>query len=670
MISLRVKKGSEFVADYSFTKSEVTVGRVADSDMVLDLPTISRKHATITLDRNGYGILDQSAFGTLVNKRSIQSSRLKTGDVVSIFPFTITVSRIVYDSTVASIADDYVRRGEDPLDPGMSYDEVESILGFAPFAAMDPKNFPDKLPLRAVIEHDTAIRNYSSGDLIIRRGDYGNTAFYIVSGRVQVDYGKLPSSLLGHRQRKRKSWPRAVAQMWENPGLPEVRSMDSYKTDARLGYRQSDDSKTRIFLQDISSIVDITELVTLESGEFFGEISALGRTPRSATIIADGEVSVLEIRWKALRNLRRYDEAIREHIDEIYRKRSLDSHLLSTPIFRHVSNEIRGEIKKETTFETYGNFDWNTSYNQYAKRGSDYSISSEPIIAQEGDYPNGLILIRSGFARVSRKVASGHHTVTYLGRGDVFGFQELLEGWRKETTAVLRCTLRAIGYVDILLIPTRLIEKYLLPSIPHADVESIVSRIDQNVLPEKAGVSAHQINQETLESLVENRFINGTATMMIDLDRCTRCDDCVRACGAAHDNNPRFIRHGKVIGKHMVANACMHCTDPVCMIGCPTGAIHRSEAGGEILINDITCIGCGTCANSCPYDNIRMVEINDDNGDMILDKVTHDPVKKATKCDLCVDQLGGPACERACPHDALGRIDMRDLESLGSWLNR
>ena len=52
----------------------------------------------------------------------------------------------------------------------------------------------------------------------------------------------------------------------------------------------------------------------------------------------------------------------------------------------------------------------------------------------------------------------------------------------------------------------------------------------------------------------------------------------------------------------------VECTDPVCMIGCPTGAIHRNVEEGVVVINDDTCIGCGTCANSCPYDNIRLVE--------------------------------------------------------------
>ena len=149
--------------------------------------------------------------------------------------------------------------------------------------------------------------------------------------------------------------------------------------------------------------------------------------------------------------------------------------------------------------------------------------------------------------------------------------------------------------------------------------------------------------------------------MLINLDRCVRCDDCVRACASTHDGNPRFIRHGKTFSNWMVANACMHCADPVCMIGCPTGAIHRSMSGGTVIINDDTCVGCETCANSCPYSNIRMVPIRDENNQQILDQQNHKPIIKATKCDLCADQISGPACVFSCPHDALKRVDLADL---------
>jgi Fe-S-cluster-containing hydrogenase component 2 len=43
---------------------------------------------------------------------------------------------------------------------------------------------------------------------------------------------------------------------------------------------------------------------------------------------------------------------------------------------------------------------------------------------------------------------------------------------------------------------------------------------------------------------------------------------------------------------------------------------------------------------------------------------------KATKCDLCASQHGGPACQRACPHDALRRVDMQQLPALADWIDR
>jgi len=156
--------------------------------------------------------------------------------------------------------------------------------------------------------------------------------------------------------------------------------------------------------------------------------------------------------------------------------------------------------------------------------------------------------------------------------------------------------------------------------------------------------------------------------MLIDLDRCTRCDDCVRACATTHDGNPRFIRQGPTHDHIMVANACMHCVDPVCMIGCPTGAIARDFDSGTIRINDRTCIGCATCANSCPYQAIRMVEIREPSGAYYVDAATQLPIAKATKCDLCASQLTGPACQAACPHDALVRIDLGNLAGLASWV--
>jgi Fe-S-cluster-containing hydrogenase component 2 len=62
-----------------------------------------------------------------------------------------------------------------------------------------------------------------------------------------------------------------------------------------------------------------------------------------------------------------------------------------------------------------------------------------------------------------------------------------------------------------------------------------------------------------------------------------------------------------------------------------------------------------------------MVEIREPGGAFFVDEATQQPILKATKCDFCTGQLTGPACQAACPHDALVRIDMRNVAALGEW---
>jgi Fe-S-cluster-containing dehydrogenase component len=232
--------------------------------------------------------------------------------------------------------------------------------------------------------------------------------------------------------------------------------------------------------------------------------------------------------------------------------------------------------------------------------------------------------------------------------------------------------LRAVGYLDVLRIPTRIVEEHILPHIPKKQLPALLpteapaSNPDQE---RRMEVRPETIETGMLEFLVEQRYINGTQAMMIDLDRCTRCDDCVRACASTHDGNPRFVREGMRHEQYLIANACMHCADPVCMIGCPTGAISRNMTDGIVAINDNTCIGCSTCANSCPYGNIRMVEVRDPKGRPFVDREKNLPIVKATKCDLCIEQIGGPACQRACPHDAMIRIDLTTADQIKTFLH-
>jgi Fe-S-cluster-containing dehydrogenase component len=128
----------------------------------------------------------------------------------------------------------------------------------------------------------------------------------------------------------------------------------------------------------------------------------------------------------------------------------------------------------------------------------------------------------------------------------------------------------------------------------------------------------HAARQRSTQLDAESELLGvalGQRLMVIDLDRCTRCDECVKACVATHDDQPsrsrlfldgpRFQQQvGGTTRNLMLPMTCRSCLDPVCMIPCPVSSIVRGEQG-QILIRD-WCIGCGNCAEACPYSAIQM----------------------------------------------------------------
>jgi Fe-S-cluster-containing dehydrogenase component/CRP-like cAMP-binding protein len=564
-------------------------------------------------------------------------------------------------------------RWDQPFDPGISAEVLDELLKLAPFNEMDPATFNKNIPLAGILKNDCCLHELEKGDIIVREGDYGSSAFLILNGEALVSLKSLPASILGRKSTKPRGWTKAIAQLWTNSKFPETRDTIPAKKTANPTGKRTDAAGTHVFLHDIPRSLPPHESVVMHEGEIFGEISALTRTPRSATVVANSKMRLLEIRWQGFRELLKRNVAMRNHIEQLYREHSLQIHLRETELFKNLAPDSIKQLADAAVFETIGSFQWNQNFKSTRRQDISDRILSEPLVAAEGEYVNGLILIRNGFARLSRQHGDGHQTIAYLGKGQAVGLRELVHNWKTGQQRPWLLSLRAVGYVDVLRIPTATVEKLVLPFL---DPDNLPAP-----LPSQESITAPARNrrltgrEETIEPglmefLVDKRFINGTQALVIDLDRCTRCDDCVRACAATHDNNPRFNRTGEKYDHWMVAQACMHCLDPVCMIGCPTGAIGRDRATGNVTINDQTCIGCSTCANSCPYNNIQMVEINDKHGLPIVELDSEKPIVKATKCDLCVDQLGGPACQRACPHDALVRINLSTTDAIKNWSER
>ncbi len=552
-------------------------------------------------------------------------------------------------------------RENTPFGPDMSDYDLWKLLSAPEIAAIDKNKFPQNNTLESILKNDTRIRQFKPGEVVVREGDYGNSAFLVLNGKLRVVLSPgLQNYLSGKKQTPKKSLWKSLSRIWINQKIPEVRDIPRH-TDPKILKNDNGADSHSVFLQDFSTVLNSSNTALLEEGTLFGELAALRRIPRSATVFAESHVELLEIRWQGLRELRKYDKNWRRMIEKRYSQSGLVNFLKKVPLFESLEEEILQEIAANTLFQSFGTYDWGDPCKNI-RRKDDNAFKHEPVIIRQGDYPDDLLIVRAGFARVSKHLEEGDQTVTYLGVGHAYGADELLQAWEGGKNVSFKVSITALGYVDILRIPATYLEKYVFPQ-----------QTFSNGQPRKKGaasIQGHQLtnllnqsrdNETLMGWAVQERFINGTQAMLINLDRCVRCDDCVNACADAHDGNPRFIRHGKTFGNWMVANACMHCMDPVCMIGCPTGAITRVVADGTVIINDNTCIGCETCAESCPYSNIQMVEINDNKGNPILDLETHQPLLKATKCDLCIDHVGGPSCVRACSQDALHRVDFHHV---------
>ena len=454
--------------------------------------------------------------------------------------------------------------------------------------------------------------------------------------------------ILGRGQRRRRL-SRLFAGLFPSKRVAEARELRSAHSATAI---QSDSDRNLGHVD----ITDINQYRTsiLREGDLFGELAALTRLPRRASVFAEEASVLLEIRWQGLRELRRYDQGWRERIDDQYKQNALNAHLRSSRFFADMPEKVLKQIAKNASFETYGSFDWHQARRRAKHQGGE---GEETPICDQGHYADGLMLIGTGFGRVWVQHGASKRTLTYLSAGDVFGLHELYQDWQRSDDehagagpVTLETGLSAIGYVDIIRIPAPVLEEHLFPVIDLKEEPPLSALAERPIL-----------HDSLLQWAGEEHFINGTKTMLIDLARCVRCDECVRACASTHGGNPRFIRTGPIHDHWMVPHACMHCVDPVCMIDCPTGAIHRERDSGAVIINSETCIGCATCAEACPYGNIRMVELCEEDGSTIVDEASRASIQRATKCDFCVDNFGGPACVRACPQDALQRVDFAHL---------
>jgi CRP-like cAMP-binding protein/Fe-S-cluster-containing hydrogenase component 2 len=463
-------------------------------------------------------------------------------------------------------------------------------------------------------------RTFRPGDIICREGEFGSTAFYILKGKVDIFLSTPVAHSASHAVGAKGGF------RW---GLHKLTRLLTHRQDPR------EESAATTGYIPIDASVDLAydrPSAQLGAGDLFGEMTCLSFYPRSATVRAAEETVVLEMLRNVLQILEK-NKTFRAQLERNYRDRALETHIRSVDIFKGLTDDFLNHIRERVDL---------------------IQFEAGDEIFRQGDPADSFYLIRIGFVKVSQQSPGGEMVLTYLSRGNYFGEMGLLGGGVRTAT----CT--ALDHVEVVRMRGEdfalMVERF--PEIRRSLGEVATKREEENRR------QAARLQDVPLDEFLRQGLMEAHNLLLIDLERCTRCDACVRACADAHDGVTRLIRDGLRYDKYLVTTSCRQCRDPLCMIGCPVGSIRRKNSL-EVIIED-WCIGCGRCAEQCPYGNINMHPFPVEEEDPAQPGRRRAVVKlKATGCDLCTE-LREPSCVYACPHGAALRVEPREFFASGT----
>jgi NADPH-dependent 2,4-dienoyl-CoA reductase/sulfur reductase-like enzyme/pSer/pThr/pTyr-binding forkhead associated (FHA) protein/Fe-S-cluster-containing hydrogenase component 2/CRP-like cAMP-binding protein len=426
-------------------------------------------------------------------------------------------------------------------------------------------------------------------------------------------------------------------------------------------------------------------ITILNHGEHVGEDGMLTGLPYKVTARAQAPTIVLQVPEQVMQRLMELVPDVQLYFDKVNNARSLKSILKRMSLFQGVSDADIHSLILQTPIKQY-----DRDESLFAENDQEGRPSRET-----------LHILLEGFVKVARhtSIGTGHHKsdeviIAYRQGGDYFaGGLDLLGDGRA-------VSVRAINRVRVAEVPRQvmlaLFQHY--PEVNYRFALRLREYVETSVSAQGYALTSsplqafHYTNvppdgavQDGLHSLVSDGVVEGTEVLVIDLDKCIHCSECEEACERRHGQS-RMNRKGMVVGNISIATACRQCQDPVCML-CSRAGIAR-HPNGEVYITE-SCIGCGICAERCPYGAISIVNIEDDKHisrsswqrfssfftnlgmkDTIASPYvtsgpldTHQPhnafdemrKKVAIKCDLCAGYKD-QACVEACPAGAAVRI--------------
>ncbi|GAC1541430.1 MAG: hypothetical protein NVS3B10_05980 [Polyangiales bacterium] len=439
-------------------------------------------------------------------------------------------------------------------------------------------------------------------------------------------------------------------------------------------------------------------------GSFFGEMAIMADAPEPFTVTALDTSIVLEMPKAAVHRLMQQSPPFRTTMDELYRRRALWTYARKPTVFGNLPEAAMEEILAAAEL-------------QMIKPGG--------AVFREGDPPRDVYLVRSGFLRASRRVApdapprlativirpsdagagaagarlsdnpdrsmpgqrskpAEEAVLTYFREGDLIGSLPLALGERRHSFTVV-----ASSRAEVIRIPgsplLSVIARY--PQAHEAlvkgamEVEQVAR--NQELAPRAKRAADPRAPTGVLPlswaALVDAGVAQGHQVLVVDQNKCTNCRNCIDSCERRHGNSRLQLR-GLQVENLLFPTACRHCDDPVCLLCSVNGIVRRPT--GEISIVEDNCIGCGACAQRCPYGNISMHPVEPEKKGIfrsLLDLLRGGSAKQdfereidpkvpqmAVKCDLCAG-YEDYACVTACPVGAAFRVDPKvAIESLGA----
>ena len=461
-------------------------------------------------------------------------------------------------------------------------------------------------------------------------------------------------------------------------------------------------------------------VAVLRRGEYMGEHGMLTGQQRNATARAQTAAVVLEVPEQVMQRLMEIVPAVRSFFEQLNNARSIEAILKRMALFQGVSPIDIRQVAEQTQVKRYDRDDRLFSEGESGTVGAGVVRGGGGELASaRGPARESMHILLEGFVKVARRTTAGtgrdktdERIIAYRQGGDYFagGLDLLGDGRPVTVTAITRASVAEIPRQVLLNLFARYPEvsqRFTMRLQQYRDAaaaaqtgffDPLAHTSTQTVDRAEASSPTDAEARAGLRQLVGGGVVEGTEVLVIDLDLCIHCNECEEACARRHGHS-RMNRKGMVVGNISIATACRQCQDPVCML-CSRAGIARLPSG-EVYITD-SCIGCGICAERCPYDNISIMTLEEEHeprstwqtfssfftkgagkerGHVVAGVVrsgvgelasalaapgplnAHQPVdaygemrkKLAIKCDLCAG-YDNQACVQACPTSAAIRV--------------